>query len=82
VSCSLRRNCAAGGFYAARDGHLRGFVVSERNGVWGQAIKVPGLAALGPAVVGSVSCGSAGSCAAGGYYTDRRSPRRFQGFVT
>jgi hypothetical protein len=70
VSCSPRRNCAAGGFYVNRNHfpHLRGFVVSERNGVWGRAIRVPGLAALGPGAVGSVSCASAGNCAAGGYY--------------
>jgi hypothetical protein len=68
VSCSLRGNCAAGGVYTDRGNHGRGFVVSERNGVWGQAIKVPGLAALGPAGIGSVSCASAGNCAAGGSY--------------
>ena len=70
VSCALRRNCAAGGDYEDR-GHQQGFVVSERNGVWGQAIEVPGLAALnkgGAAEVGSVSCASAGNCAAGGSY--------------
>ena len=41
----------------------------ERNGRWGKAIEVPGLGALntgGYAEVNSVSCGSAGSCAAGG----------------
>ncbi len=40
---------------------------------WGRAIEVPGLAALnkGNAYVNSVSCGSAGNCAAGGYYVDR-----------
>ena len=51
-------------------------------GSWGRAIEVPGLAALdkvGGAVVVSVSCGSAGSCAAGGEYTDRH--HRGQGFV-
>jgi hypothetical protein len=71
VSCSLRRNCAAGGFYRDGDGHQQGFVVSERNGVWGRAIEVPRLAALnagGTADVGSVSCSSAGNCAAAGDY--------------
>ncbi len=68
VSCSPRGNCAAGGGYEDRGQQLRGFVVSERTGVWGQAVEVPGLAALGPAGVGSVSCASAGNCAAGGSY--------------
>jgi len=57
-------------------------VAVERNGVWGKAIQVPGLAALskgGDAFVTSVSCASAGNCAAGGYYTDRSHHR--QGFV-
>jgi len=56
-------------------------VASERDGRWGKAIEVPGLAALntgGFAFVFSVSCPSAGSCAAGGYYRDRHGQ---QGFV-
>src|SRR6266851_650909 len=71
VSCPSPGNCAAGGYYRDGGGHQQGFVVSERNGRWGQAIEVPGLAALnkgGNAEVSSVSCASPGSCAAGGYY--------------
>ena len=59
----------------------QGFVAVERNGRWGKAIEVPGLAALntgGDAEVDSVSCASAGNCAAGGYY--RPVPAE-QGFV-
>jgi hypothetical protein len=74
VSCASAGNCAAGGDYTDGQGHGQGFVAVERNGVWGQAIGVPGLAALnkggGNAGVGSVSCGSAGNCAAGGSYRD------------
>jgi hypothetical protein len=47
--------------------------ISERTGVWGQAIEVPGLATptqSRPACVESVSCASAGNCAAGGSYLD------------
>ena len=54
----------------------------ERNGLWGTAIEVPGLGALnkgGYAEVNSVSCASAGNCAAGGDYADRRG--HGQGFV-
>ncbi len=82
VSCGSAGNCAAGGFYPGRDGSSQGFVVSEQNGVWGQAIKVPGPGALnrdGGAAVVSVSCGSAGNCAAGGFYPGRSS--NSQGFV-
>jgi hypothetical protein len=48
-------------------------VVDEVNGVWGTAEEVPGTAALntGPtANLYSVSCASAGNCAASGDYTD------------
>ena len=81
VSCGAAGSCAAGGDYTDRRGNGQGFVVSEKNGVWGQAIEVPGLGALnkGEAAVNSVSCGSAGSCAAGGDYTD--SSFGEQGFV-
>ena len=78
VSCGLAGSCAAGGYYTDGDRHQQGFVAAERNGRWGTAIKVPGLAALnkggasGPdAEIGSVSCASAGNCAVGGSYTDQ-----------
>src|SRR5262249_23944384 len=69
--------CTAGGFYTQRVGRKdfgQAFVDSERNGRWGTAIEVPGTAALntaGNAQVTSVSCAPAGSCAAGGFYSDR-----------
>ncbi len=78
MSCGPAGICAAGGFYS---GH--GFVAVERNGVWGTATGVPGLAALskgGFTKVNSVSCGLAGTCAAGGSYGDRS--RHDRGFVT
>src|SRR5258707_9868929 len=53
-------------------GNVQAFVVSERHGLWGRAIEVPGSAALnkgGFANPMSVSCASAGNCAAGGVYT-------------
>ncbi len=73
MSCPSAGNCAAGGYYTDRALHDQAFVASERNGRWGNAIEVPGSAALNPhanAWVYSVSCPSAGNCAAGGYYTD------------
>ena len=83
VSCASAGSCVGGGDYDNRRGG-QGFVAAERNGRWGQAIEVPGLGALntgGYAEVGSVSCASAGSCAAGGSYTDRARHGRSQGFV-
>jgi hypothetical protein len=73
VSCPSAGNCAAGGFYRDGSGHGQAFVVREANGTWGKAIKVPGSGALnagGEGSVDSVSCGSAGNCAAGGDYRD------------
>jgi hypothetical protein len=71
VSCASPGSCAAGGAYTDGGRHQQGFVVSERNGRWGQSVEVPGLAALNKgrnAEVSSVSCASPGNCAVGGYY--------------
>jgi hypothetical protein len=86
ASCGSAGNCAAGGYFTSHGRYL-GFVVSERHGRWGQAIEVPGLGTLdagaypgdGGAAVSSLSCGSAGNCAAGGSYLDQN--RNSQGFV-
>jgi hypothetical protein len=86
VSCASAGSCVAGGSYADASGHSQGFVAVERDGRWARAIEVPGLGALNtgenaqvPAGVTSVSCASAGSCAAGGSYTDASG--HSQGFV-
>jgi hypothetical protein len=74
VSCASAGNCSAGGSYTDRSGHGQAFVVSEAGGTWQNAVEVPGTATLnrgGGAVIGSVSCASAGNCSAGGSYTDR-----------
>ena len=82
VSCASAGSCSAGGYYADASGSTPAFVVSQHNGSWGRARKVPGLAALnaeGFAEIDSVSCASAGSCSAGGFYTDDSG--RYQVFV-
>ncbi|MGH3158599.1 MAG: hypothetical protein ACRDNF_18770 [Streptosporangiaceae bacterium] len=56
--------------------------VSPDVGTWGTAIEVPGIATLnagGTSGVAAVSCGAAGTCAAGGSYTDSSS--HLQAFV-
>jgi hypothetical protein len=80
VSCASAGNCSAGGFYTDRSSRAQAFVVSQVKGAWGKAIEVPGSAALntGTAQITSVSCGSAGNCAAVGFYTARSGN---QGFV-
>jgi len=79
VSCSSA-DCAALGTYQDSKQHRQVFVATEKNGAWGKAIEVPGLAALntGSATVGALSCGSSG-CAAGGSFVDRS--HHDQGFV-
>jgi D-alanine-D-alanine ligase-like ATP-grasp enzyme len=80
VSCGSAPNCTAGGFYTDRRQLTHAFVVSEVNGRWGPARQV--AAALntgGNAQLLSVSCASAGNCAAGGLYTD--STGNIQAFV-
>jgi len=82
VACAPAGNCAAGGLYNDGSHRQQAFVVSERNGTWGQAIEVPGTKTLnagGSAQVESVSCPLAGNCAAGGTYTDGHGHR--QAFV-
>jgi hypothetical protein len=71
VSCGSVGNCSAGGYYTASS-HQQAFVASEVNGTWGTAKEVPGTATLNQgayADVYSVSCGSAGNCSAGGFYS-------------
>jgi len=72
VSCPAAGSCAAVGFYHAGSGRGQAFVVTETNGRWRTAIKVPGLAALngGSSDITSVSCTAADSCAAIGDYVD------------
>ena len=82
VSCAAAGSCGAGGYYTDGSGHGQAFVASQVNGTWGKAIEVPGTAALntgGNARLYSVSCGAAGTCSAGGFYTD--SSNHQQAFV-
>ncbi len=83
VSCASAGSCAVTGDYTDGAGHQQIYVASEKNGVWGKAIEVPGLGALnvdGRANVTSLSCGAAGNCVIAGYYTADADGHR-QGFV-
>jgi len=72
VSCSSTGNCAAGGYYTVGLRIYQAFVVSQTAGVWGTPqLAVPTTTnSGGSAYVTSVSCSSAGNCAAGGSYSD------------
>jgi hypothetical protein len=73
LSCRSAGNCSAAGYYAPTSTTRSAFVVSERNGHWGNAIRMPGLAALDAGEAGypaTLSCGAPGYCVVGGSYRD------------
>jgi len=82
VSCASPGNCVATGRYTDAHRHLQVFITEEKNGAWGNARSVPGLAALNKsdADAFAVSCASPGNCALTGGYTDAH--RHFHVFVT
>jgi hypothetical protein len=77
LSCTSAGNCSATGIYTpsspAAPEQRQLFVADEKNGTWAPATEMPGLAALNVrdwSGVNSMSCTSAGTCAAGGFYED------------
>jgi hypothetical protein len=81
VSCRSTGNCTAVGDHPDT---AAAFVINQSNGVWGSPIPVRGLGALpgggaASATFGSLSCPSAGNCAAVGFYFDQA--RAVQPFV-
>jgi hypothetical protein len=73
VACASAGNCAAGGFIADHSGAaVQPFVMDEKNGAWGLAQLVPGLAGLKASggTTQAISCASPGNCGAVGTYTD------------
>jgi hypothetical protein len=79
MSCPSAGNCTAAGEFVNPAEKTYPFVVSETNGTWGPARELPGVAALKvdlDAILSSLSCPSAGNCAAGGYYDDATSDGR------
>ena len=81
LSCASPGNCAATGNYTDAAGSSLGLVVSETNGAWGSAETVAANLVTGSnnAFINSVSCGSPGSCSAGGSYGT--APFRSEAFV-
>ncbi|HEY2202061.1 MAG TPA: hypothetical protein VGH56_09235, partial [Solirubrobacteraceae bacterium] len=73
VSCASPGNCAAAGEYTDSSGHSQGLLLSETAGAWATGVEapLPANAAANPMVIiNSVSCPSAGNCAAAGHYFD------------
>jgi hypothetical protein len=76
ISCGAPGDCAAVGEYAPGfDGDhpaATPFILTEHRGIWGSSVDPADTLALNVGFEGqamSVSCPSAGNCAAGGYYT-------------
>ena len=62
MSCAAPGECAASGYYTDADGY-QGFVVTQTEGVWGDALPVPGLKSLN--VGNDASCPVGVVCCAG-----------------
>jgi hypothetical protein len=71
LSCSSAGNCGTGGQYLDASNDAQAYVDTESSGSWGDAVEVPGLAAMnlgGNATLVAISCASDGNCSAGGEY--------------
>jgi hypothetical protein len=84
VSCASAGNCTAIGTYVDSSGNEEGLLLTETDGSW-----APGVEAVLPANAAafeslqwsSLSCASAGNCAAVGSYTSSSAPLRFQALL-
>jgi len=73
VSCASPGNCTAVGKYLDSSGHEQGLLLDESSGSWTTGVEAipPANAGTDPNVwVVSLSCASAGNCAAVGSYVD------------
>jgi len=80
VSCSSASSCVAGGSYVDSSNEIQALVSVYNGTTWTDSEIAGSLNTGGVAVVNSVSCFSASSCVAGGYY--KVSLNRFQAFVS
>ncbi|MFZ2057792.1 MAG: hypothetical protein WAV54_10360, partial [Acidimicrobiales bacterium] len=69
VSCPSASDCAAVGNYTDSSYHEQGLLLTESSGTW-TATEAPLPAGAGAGFLNSVSCPSAGDCAAVGDYRD------------
>ena len=82
MSCASAGNCSATGIYGnvPKAPRQQVFVVSETNGTWGTAQKVPGATRLDKgrdAGFAALSCASVGNCSAGGFYSTSHGQQAF-----
>jgi hypothetical protein len=74
IACTSAGNCAAGGAYTTKAGHVEAMLVLQAKGKWRSAVEVPGSAGLNTgniAVLQTVSCSRAGRCSAGGFVQNK-----------
>ena len=79
VSCASAGNCTAVGNYEESSGNVQGLLLSETAGAWATGVEATLPANAGSptdAGLASVSCASAGNCAAVGVYTDSSGNRQ------
>jgi hypothetical protein len=72
ISCPAVGTCSAGGYYGKGD-RQTAFIESERKGVWGMPMTIPGLTTLNKghtSYMQAISCISVGNCGASGTYSD------------
>ncbi len=76
LSCPSAGNCSAGGAYNDNAGNVEGLVLSEVKGVWKAPVRLvpPPAASKNPSLtINSLSCATAGNCAAVGSFADTHS---------
>jgi hypothetical protein len=78
LSCATTASCVATGSYLDTNGSVQAFYQEENAGTWASAVKVAlpsnAVATGQNALLRSVSCPSAGNCAAIGTYLDNSTP--------
>ncbi|MHB1594327.1 MAG: hypothetical protein ACYCO9_20820 [Streptosporangiaceae bacterium] len=77
IACTAPGDCTvAGSDKTAGSANPQAFIITEKNGGWGMAMPVPGLAALSSGnqtSLNALSCPAAGNCTAVGSYADTAS---------
>lgn len=76
LSCPTAGNCSAGGAYIDKAGKVQGLVLNEVKRVWKKPTRLlpPAHASAAPSLtINSISCASAGNCAAVGRFVDTHS---------
>ncbi len=72
LPCPAAGDCTAPGDYFDARNRSLAYLVTEKNGTWGNAQLVPGVTALSNiASLSGLSCASPGNCTAAGAYSDK-----------